>query len=157
MAGKPYKLICVGKIKQPFIQMGCQLYLERLKPLRTIKVTEIRDSNPKLSVQERKKEEGQNLLQAIGSKDYPIVLDLAGQSLSSEGLANLLNHLEQEPGQIPTFIIGGPYGLDQEVLAVSRKSLALSCLTFTHELARLILLEQIYRAHCIIKHLPYHN
>lgn len=137
--------------------MGCQFYLKRLSQLRKIKIIETRDANPKLSIPKRKELEAASLEAKLSAKDYPIILDMHGQTFSSEELASYLQELDHKSALIPTFIIGGPFGLDQSLISKARCLISLSNLTFTHELARLLLLEQIYRAQCILNHLPYHH
>ncbi|MCR5814978.1 MAG: 23S rRNA (pseudouridine(1915)-N(3))-methyltransferase RlmH [Desulfovibrio sp.] len=157
MAKRPIHLICVGKIKEAFLQAGCNHYLERLKHWRNLSLQEVRDGDAALTCEARKLQEGERLLKALNPHDLPIVLDERGTSLSSPQLAHLLKTIEDDNLGIPCFLIGGPFGLSEAVRQRAKRLLALSSMTYTHELARLILLEQLYRAECILRKVPYHH
>ncbi|MBR3663107.1 MAG: 23S rRNA (pseudouridine(1915)-N(3))-methyltransferase RlmH [Desulfovibrio sp.] len=156
MTGKSLHLIFVGKLKQRFLQTGCDLYLERLGHWRKIHLDEVRDAAKETS-QARNLEEGRQLLKALAPQDLPIVLDERGEQMSSQDLANLLKRIDDNNLGCPCFLIGGPFGLSQEVRARAWKLLSLSSMTLPHELARLILLEQLYRAESILHRVPYHH
>ncbi|MBQ7586018.1 MAG: 23S rRNA (pseudouridine(1915)-N(3))-methyltransferase RlmH, partial [Desulfovibrionaceae bacterium] len=147
MEGKPLRLVCVGKLKQNFIKEGCALYQERLKPWRKLELIEVRDVNLNISLEERQKREALNLSPYLKNQDLLWVLDEKGTLLTSKELAQLLAKAEHLPPKNITLVIGGPYGLAKEVLAKAKQKISLSPLTFTHEMARLILYEQLYRAH----------
>lgn len=101
--------------------------------------------------------EGKRILQALEPGDYCIAVDERGKMLPSVQFAHLLRNCEEKILKRPTFIVGGPYGLAADVLARSDIVLALSPMTFPHELARVLLLEQLYRAENILRGTPYHH
>ena len=156
MAGK-IRLLCVGKLKIPFYREACAHYLTRIGHHRQILCTELRDGASSLPVERRKAEEGQRILGALAPNDVLIVLDEHGTALTSPQLAQLLQKLEISGAGTPCFAVGGAYGLDSCVLDRAYRCISLSPMTFPHELARVILLEQLYRADCILRNSPYHH
>lgn len=156
MAGK-IRLLCVGKLKIPFYREACAHYLTRIGHHRQIVCNEVKDGDSSLPIGIRKTEEGQRLLAALAPNDVMLVLDERGATLSSTQLADLLRRLDNEALGTPCFVVGGAYGLDESVLKKARQRLSLSAMTFPHELARVILVEQLYRADCILRNSPYHH
>lgn len=156
MAGK-IRLLCVGKLKIPFCKEACAHYLTRIGHHRQILCTELRDGASSLPVERRKAEEGQRILDALSPNDVLLVLDEHGATLTSPQLAQLLEKLEVSGSGTPCFVVGGAYGLDSSVLDKAARRISLSPMTFPHELARVILLEQLYRADCILRKSPYHH
>jgi 23S rRNA (pseudouridine1915-N3)-methyltransferase len=155
MTGKPLRLISVGKLKKPFWKDAAAHYesrLERWRHLESIQVREA-DGPPRT----RNRLESQRILERLSPRDIPLVLDERGERVSSAGLAAILQRADQEGPGNPCFIIGGAYGLDAAVHARARRLLRLSDMTLPRELARVFLLEQIYRAECILRNLPYHH
>ena len=155
MQGKPLRLLCVGKLKASFWKEAADDYLKRIERMRPLTITEIRDGGgvPKA----RREDESARLLSALDASDFAIALDESGQSLSSREFAALLRKIDEEALGRPCFIIGGPFGLAQTLLEKSRRILSLSLLTWPHELARVLLLEQIFRAECLRRNIPYHH
>ncbi len=140
----------VGRQKEPFYKAAAAEYAKRLS--RFIKLTELEVKDEKaperLSATEAdavKRKEGEALLSRIGEGDYVIALDLGVKQLSSEGFAALLERRAMERGDI-AFCIGGSLGLHENVLERANMRLSLSEMTFCHQLARVVLLEQLYRA-----------
>lgn len=156
MAGKPLRLLCVGRLKTPCWREAANHYLQRLGRWRRVDVCEVRDGEAALAPIERAAREGARLLDALNARDTAIALDERGDMPDSPGLAALLRRLDQEAGA-PCFIVGGPFGLAPEVRARARFRISLSALTWPHELARVLLLEQLYRAECILRNIPYHH
>ena len=155
-------ILCVGKIKETFLKEGIDFYVRRLQPYCTLKLVEVADEPGPDHLKEEelllvKEKEGKRLLERIKPDQYVIALDLKGKSLSSEELAAKLEELALYGRSNLVFIIGGSYGLAQEVLKRADFSLSFSKLTFPHQLMRLILLEQIYRSFKIMKGEPYHK
>ena len=101
-------------------------------------------------------EEAAAIRKRLLSHDYIVALDRSGKTFSSEGLATWIDHLSVSQNRL-TFVIGGPLGLAEQILSRAHERLSLSSLTFTHEMSRLFLLEQIYRAFTIINHEKYHK
>ena len=156
MSGK-VRVLCVGKLKIPFCKDACAHYLTRIGHHRQILCTEVRDGASSLPVDRRKAEEGQRILGALAPNDILLVLDEHGDSLTSLQLAKLLQKLDDSAGGCPCFVVGGAYGLDACVLERARRCISLSPMTLPHELARVVLLEQLYRADCILRKSPYHH
>ncbi len=162
--GRPMQIliIAVGKIKEKYLQDGIAEYLKRLRPYVKLNILEIaedkRIGNLTPSDQKRIKDaEGMRILGAIPQDSFIIVLDVNGVHWSSETLAENLQRYEIAGRNSLSIIIGGDLGLSDAVIARSSVRLSLSLMTFTHQMIRLIILEQIYRA-CKINHgEPYHK
>lgn len=152
------KFIVVDRTRSGFLAEGETLYLDRLRRYAHTEWIEIRPSriNKNRPAQSILAEEGISIAKRILPADYVIVLDRSGKVYDSEGLAVWMDHLSTSHNRV-TFIIGGPLGLSKEILDRTHETLSLSRLTFTHELSRLVLLEQIYRAFTIIKNEKYHK
>ncbi len=149
------KIICVGKIKEKFFKDAIEEYSKRLSKYTKINIIEVQDIN--LNNEELiKQKEKELILKHIEQKDYIITLEIEGKELSSIELSKKIEELEQQNPNI-TFIIGGSYGLDDEIKKISNYKLSFSKLTFPHQLFRVILLEQIYRAYKIKNNESYHK
>ena len=146
----------MGKVKTPFWREAAEHYRERLGRWRRVEVVEVRDGDAALAPAARSAQEGRRLLEALARETAPVALDEGGETLDSPGLAALLRRFD-EAAQNPCFVVGGPFGLSPEVRAACPRRLSLSALTWPHELARVLLLEQLYRAECILRHIPYHH
>lgn len=142
------KIICVGKIKEKYLQDAISDYMKRLTKYHKVIILELDDSNMK--------EESKKILKNIDSKDYVITLDVEGNQLSSVQLADKIDKLFIVNPNI-TFVIGGSDGLDITVKERTNYSLSFSKLTFPHQLFRVILLEQIYRCFKILNNETYHK
>jgi len=140
------RLIVVGKTREPFLAEGIALFAERISRFASVKIVEVKDGSMK--------EEGERIMKALGREDYAVVLDVKGTELSSEELATLI---KKNFDKKVAFIIGGPQGLPPAVRERSDLLLSLSRMTYTHEMARLILMEQIYRSYAIINGTGYHK
>lgn len=138
-------IITIGAPKLEYAKAGWQEYLKRLKHYHTVEVTHIPD----------KHNEPKHLLQAAG-RAYKVALSIEGTQLSSTELASFLeSHMAQ--GRDMAFLIGGPDGLQPEVVAKCDVQLSFSRLTFPHDLAMVILMEALYRAATIVAGQPYHR
>lgn len=142
------KIICVGKIKEAFYRDAVAEYMKRLSKYHKIEIVELNDSNVSA--------EKELIMKKIGSKDYVITLEIEGHEISSVELANMLDKTLMINSNI-TFVIGGSDGLDDEVKARANYKLSFSKMTFPHQLFRVILLEQIYRAFKIMNNETYHK
>ena len=149
------KLICVGKIKEKYLNDAIDEYKKRLSKYTKLDIVELPDSSYN-EIDKVKKEEGKLILKHLKETDNVIILDINGQELSSVELTNKLCLLESVNSNI-TFIIGGSYGLSEEVKKSANFSLSFSKLTFPHQLFRVILLEQIYRTYKIRNNENYHK
>ena len=148
-----YRIVAVGQLKRGFIREGCQHFLGRLEKYARVEVVELREGRGQAA--EVKVQEGEALLKAAGG--YLIALDERGKEMRSAALAGRVTTLEnQSVGQV-SLLIGGAEGLSDEVKRRVDASWSLSKLTLPHELARLILLEQLYRLETIRAGHPYHR
>ena len=149
------KIICVGKIKEKYLIEAIKEYEKRLSKYTKLKIIEVSDiDNPSIDIVLNKEKE---LIQKhIEDKDYVITLEIEGNMLSSRELANKINNIFNTNSTI-TFIIGGSYGLHQEIKTRSNYKLSFSKLTFPHQLFRVNLLEQIYRTFKINNNEAYHK
>lgn len=152
---KPLCVIAVGRLKSPFWKDAAAHYAERLARWRALTVIEVKDGDSALPADQRKSQEGRAILAALGLRDIPVCLDEHGEAPGSRAFSRLLERLSVNAR--PCFIVGGAYGLDQAVLAAARRVVALGPLTLPHELARVVLLEQLYRAEAITRGIPYHH
>ncbi|HCX74028.1 MAG TPA: hypothetical protein DHM37_09950 [Candidatus Cloacimonas sp.] len=150
------KLLCLGRTKQDFVKKGMQEYQKRLNAFCNLKVKVLSDEKltAKKSMEEVKKQEAVTLFKEISSDDYVIALDENGQQLSSLKFAKFLQK-KLNYGNL-VFIIGGVYGLSTDILKRANLVLAFSKFTFTHQMIRLLFMEQIYRAFTIINNKKYH-
>ena len=142
-------LIVVGKLKEKFLIDGVNEYLKRIKIFSKIDVQEISECRTI-------DEEGKKLLAKVPKNSFLIVLDVSGVELTSEKFAEKISELNLRGISEITFIIGGAFGLSDEVKNFADFRLSLSKMTFTHQMARLIIVEQIYRAFKINRGEPYH-
>ena len=156
------KLYAIGKIKEAFLKNGIDEYVNRIKPYCQIEIIEVNDEpivdNPHPS--EIKKAidlEGKKVLKLLKPNDYLIGLDLNKKELNSVEFADFLNNKFVLGGSTISFVIGGSYGLSDELKNRCNDSISLSKMTFLHQMTRLILLEQIYRAFKINRNETYHK
>jgi 23S rRNA (pseudouridine1915-N3)-methyltransferase len=154
------RLLCIGKIGEPFLKAGIAEYagrIQRYLPLSTLELKEEQGGNREADQRLLREREGERLLAKVPAQAFTIVLDEGGKDMDSPALAALLEKHMLQGTQELTWIIGGPYGLSTAVKHRGDLLLSLSHFTFTHQMARLFLLEQIYRALTIIRNEPYHN
>lgn len=144
---KKIKILCVGKASKAFCRDGCNEYLKRLKGFYDVTVVE-------LSEQPSVKKECDELVKRISGRC--VLMDIGGEAISSEALAAFLKS-EHERADELTFIIGGASGVDERVRARADKRISFGAVTYPHQLVRVLLLEQLYRAATIINNLPYHK
>jgi 23S rRNA (pseudouridine1915-N3)-methyltransferase len=152
-------LLCVGRLTLSYLNEGCAEFAGRLKRYLPLSITEIKEhkTGRKQDLQRIIATEGDNLEQRIPAGAFVIALDQRGKRLSSEQLADLMSdHMVRS---IPewTLLIGGPYGLSETLRKRADLVLSLSTMTLTHQMARLLLLEQLYRCCTIIRNEPYHH
>lgn len=150
------RILVVGRTKEPFLREGEAFYLSRIKSYCRTDWVEVRPAPPALPAREAVDAEGDAILRRLLPKDYPICLDRNGRAYDSPGLAALMERVSMESSSI-CFITGGSLGLSERVLAACRDSISVSNMTLTHEMIRLVLLEQIYRAFTIINREKYHK
>lgn len=141
------KIICVGKLKEKYLVDACLEYNKRISKYSKIEIIELKDSN---IVEER-----DNILKHI-NKDYIITLEIEGEMLDSVNFSKKIDNIFLSNPNI-TFIIGGSLGLHEDIKKISNFKLSFSKLTFPHQLFRVMLLEQIYRAFKIMNNETYHK
>ena len=155
-------LIVVGKIKESFYRDAVAEYAKRLASYCQLQILEVEDEPTgegwsEARKQEAMKKEGRRILQKIPKGSYVAALCIKGRQRSSEAMADWLENLTVQGVSHLTLLIGGSLGLADEVVAAANETISFSALTFPHQLMRVILLEQIYRWHRIIKNEPYHK
>lgn len=146
-----FHFIWVGKTKDPNWRALQEEYLQRLSHFVKCSVTEIKDKGAHETVEA----EGERILEKVNQSGFVCALDLKGRSIGSRKLAAQISKWQVSGLKEITFIIGGAEGLSSAVVEKADYGLSLSFLTFTHEMARVILLEQLYRSFTIIKGYPY--
>ncbi|WP_300276351.1 23S rRNA (pseudouridine(1915)-N(3))-methyltransferase RlmH [Peptacetobacter sp.] len=155
-------IIGVGKIKEKYLKLGIDEFKKRLSKYCKLDIIELDDEKApeKLSEKEMlmvKDKEGKKILSKIKDTSYVIALAIDGKNLSSEELADKMSDLAVRGNSNITFVIGGSLGLSDEVLNRADYKLSFSKMTFPHQMMRLILLEQVYRAYRINNNEPYHK
>ena len=152
------KIIVVGQTKLPFLLEGQRFYLERLRHYATVNLTEVKPVPVKRKAREKsvKDQEGISILRNINDREYVIALDQRGNMYDSPGLASYMEKIFMEQDRL-VFVTGGVLGLSKGVLSRAQNTLSLSRFTFTHEMTRLFLLEQLYRAFTILRGEKYHK
>lgn len=152
------RLIAVGKLRNAIWLPAAAEYGQRLQHYAKFEIVEIRDVVGKgLPDETARSEEGKLLAQAIEPGNFLVALVSEGKAFTSEDFAGLLQKQIQAGARKIDFVIGGPVGLDTAVIQKAPLRLSLSAMTLPHELARVVLLEQLYRAFTIIRHEPYHK
>ncbi|CEG29458.1 23S rRNA (pseudouridine(1915)-N(3))-methyltransferase RlmH [Bacillus sp. B-jedd] len=155
-------VVTVGKLKEKYLKQGIEEYTKRLSAYAKIEIIEVADEKApeemsEAEMEQVKKKEGERILAKVSPDAHVIALAIEGKMQSSEELAATLDKLALHGKSKIAFIIGGSLGLSGEVLARANEKLSFSKMTFPHQLMRLILVEQIYRAFRIIRGEPYHK
>jgi 23S rRNA (pseudouridine1915-N3)-methyltransferase len=152
------KLLVVGKTAFDYLKVGEEIYQDRLKHYCSFERIEVQDvKNPKnFSKEEIKRKEAISILSKLSPNDFLVLLDENGKEFSSVELANWIEKRNLLPQNI-IFVIGGAYGFDSSLYERMNMKLALSKMTFSHQMVRVIFLEQFYRAFTITKGEPYHH
>ncbi len=151
-------LLCVGKTRERFIQEGINKYLRYLKPYTAVEIKELKEEK----IQDLKdasiirKREADKIIKAAPARGFLAALDERGHEFTSHEFAQFLQDNLDGGVREMTFVIGGALGLDESITERANRVIALSRWTITHEMARLVLLEQLYRAYTIIKGKKYH-
>ena len=149
------KILVPGKIKFPFIKEGALFYAQRLKRYLPFSLEEKKVPRSK-DPSKLKRLEAEALIKGVSPESFIVALDVKGQELDSQKFSQKLGKLLEARQEI-VFLIGGAYGLEEDLLKKANWCLSLSRLTFNHEIALLILLEQLYRALSILAGEPYHK
>ena len=156
-----FTFLTIGKIKEKWMRQGIDEYLKRLSPIAKMEILspdeEKMPENPSPALKEKVMEkEGEKLLKYLKDEDFLILLDLKGKPVTSEELAHIIRQKMVSGTSHFFFMIGGPYGNGENIRKRANLKISISAMTFTHQMARLILAEQVYRAMKIIRHEPYH-
>ena len=156
-----FYVICIGKLKDAYLRDGVAEFVKRMRPYGGITITELNESKigDKPSDADRKQvviEEGERLLKNVPKNAYTVLLDVYGKTMSSEDLAKTVTKLEVDGVSDMAFIVGGAFGVSDELRRSVNYKLSFSPMTFTHQMVRLLLVEQIYRASKINRNEPYH-
>lgn len=148
------KIISIGTLKEKYLKDMVNEYIKRLSKYTKVEIVEIKEEND--THPNAKEIEGKKILDNIKPKDYAVALALNKKEYTSEELASWLNKTMLKTSEI-VFLIGGSLGLSSNVISRANECLTLSKLTFTHQMSRIILLEQIYRGFKINHHEKYHK
>ena len=154
-------IVAAGKIKEKYLTAGINEFLKRLGTFANVKIVEINEEKMKDNPSEAEKQqvlaaEGQRLLKQVPEGSYLFVLDVYGKAVSSEALSEKIQKLGLEGKSSITFLIGGAFGLSEEVRQAADFRLSFSPMTLTHQMIRLLLVEQIYRSFKIARGEKYH-
>jgi len=156
-----FYVVCIGKLKDAYLRDGVAEFVKRMRPYGGITITELNESKigDKPSDANRKQvvdDEGERLLKVVPKNAYTVLLDVYGKTMSSEDLAKTVAKLEVDGISDMAFIIGGAFGVSEALRQSVNYKLSFSPMTFTHQMVRLLLVEQIYRASKINRNEPYH-
>ena len=149
------KIITIGSIKESYLREAIEEYKKRISKYTNLEIVECKDEGL-VEPEKAMKLEEEKILKYVNDKDYIITLEIEGKELSSEEFAEKLDKIQIEYSNI-TFIIGGSYGLSNTIKEKANFHMSFSKMTFPHQLFRVILLEQIYRAYKINHHESYHK
>ena len=153
------KLILVGKTTETYLNTAIDKYIKRLKfytNFEIITIPELKNAK-KLNLEQQKEKEGKLILSKINNSDYIVLLDEKGKEFTSEKFADWINKKQINSTKLLVFIVGGPYGFSQEIYSLANEKISLSQMTFSHQMIRLLFVEQLYRAFTIINNEPYHH
>lgn len=156
------RIVCVGKLKEKYLKEACDEYVKRLTKYCRLDIIELKEAklpeNASLADEEKVKiDEGKAILSKLFEKEYVITLEVLGKQLSSIELAEKISNLGVSGNADIAFVIGGSLGLSEEISKRSNFSLSFSKLTFPHQMMRVLVLEQIYRAFKIARNENYHK
>lgn len=149
----------IGKAHESYIKAGVEDFTKRISKYYPVEwnIIPVPKNAGMLSEMDLKKKEGETILEWLAKEDYLVALDEKGKQLDSAQLANFIQQRGNESRRSLVFLIGGAYGIDQAVLKRADYKWSLSSLTFPHQLVRLILAEQVYRACTILRNEKYHH
>lgn len=153
---KRIRILAVGRLKTPHWLAAAEHYQNRLSRTLRLDVVSVKDADASLPLLQRKEEEGGRLLKQVRPGDLLICLDETGEALNSRQFAQLLCGYS-DAGKTPCFLIGGAYGLADNLKSAAQRRLSFGPMTFPHEMARVMLLEQLYRAENILAGTGYHH
>lgn len=152
-------LLVVGRTTDKNIIAGINDYMQRIQHFAQFDIDIIPElkNAKKLSEQQQKEQEGELIIKSLCNGDYTVLLDEGGKEFRSKEFASWIEHKQNISTKRLVFIVGGPYGFSQKVYAMANEKISLSRMTFSHQMIRLLFVEQLYRAYTIINNLPYHH
>ena len=159
VTGMKITLLVVGRTVDNNIIAGIKDYTQRVSHFAQFDIEVIPElkNAKKLSEAQQKEAEGELILKALQAGDRVVLLDEGGKEFRSTEFAAWIEHKQNISTKRLVFIVGGPYGFAQKVYEAAHEKLSLSKMTFSHQMIRLLFVEQLYRAYTIINHLPYHH
>ena len=152
-----HQLLFLGKTKEKFIEDGVAEYASRLQHYTSFSITVLKEKRRGKNTSASIEEQGRILLQAVAPGAEIVVLDSGGRQFCSEEFAEQINQWEMQGKKQICYLIGGPDGHGPDVIAAANLLISLSKMTFTHDMARMLLMEQLYRAHTIKAGEQYHK
>ena len=153
---KQLRIIAVGRLRLAQRRDPAAEYTKRLGHMYRLEETIVKDGDASLPFRERAALESSRILEVLRPQETPVLLDEQGKSMSSRDFAAFIQDIFEHSRGL-CFIIGGAYGVSDEVKKKAFRTISLSPMTFPHELARVLLLEQLYRAESILRGSPYHH
>lgn len=150
-------ILMIGKNERGFIADGCESYRKRIARYFPLEMITLAPKGKSGTIEQQKTREGELLLNKIPDKCFVVLLDESGRDLTSVRFAELITSRGMEAGMNLCFLIGGPYGVPEQVKQRSDIMIKLSSMTFSHQLVRILFMEQLYRALTIIHREPYHH
>lgn len=152
-------LLLNGKTEDDYLIKGCTIYEQRLKhyiAFETIVIPALKNTKA-LSIEQQKQKEGELILKNLQSSDKLILLDEVGKEFNSVGFSSFMQQQMNSGIKNLIFVVGGPYGFSDEVYQRANGKISLSKMTFSHQMIRLLFIEQLYRAMTILRNEPYHH
>lgn len=152
-------LLVVGRTIDKNIISGIEEYKQRVQhfiPFDIEVIPELKNAR-KMSEAQQKEQEAELILKSINSGDHIVLLDEGGKEFRSTEFASWVEHKQNISVKRLLFIVGGPYGFSPKIYSVANEKISLSRMTFSHQMIRLLFVEQLYRAYTIINHMPYHH
>ena len=155
-------IVCVGRLKEDYLRAACAEYAKRLQAFCRFNVEEteaekLPDDPSQAEIAAALEKEGDRILTTLPKGAYTVALCVEGRQQSSEELAELLTNIPVQGNGAAAFVIGSSYGLSDKVKRAAQLRLSMSKMTFPHQLARVMLMEQVYRAYCIVNNRKYHK
>ena len=150
-------LVQIGKTDEPYLQEGCSIYESRLKHYVSFETETLLLPKKYYLLEEQKNFEGQLILKKITNQDFVVLLDESGKEFNSINFSNWIQKNMNAGIKRLVFVIGGPFGFSDEVYSRANQKIALSQMTFSHQMVRLFFLEQLYRGLTILKGEKYHH
>ena len=153
------QIIVVGKTNQDFVQKGLDEFCNRLKHYIQFEINVIPEikNTKNLSQEQQKEKEGELILKNLQAGDFLVLLDERGREFSSLQFADYLEKKMHTVNKRLVFLIGGPYGFSPKIYDMANEKISLSKMTFSHQMIRLVFVEQLYRAMTILNNEPYHH